>query len=551
MPWLLKKLFNKALGTGSYDPNAISSPVVKSTSLYAMLNLAATLPNMELVTMDVGTAFLTAKLSNDGTEDVYIALPPCCMVVDNKVVIRPEVISYGKRNKKVNVVRLLACLYGLKNSPAGFYRTVSNFLKDVGFTISEEDKCLFTRIDKNGATLMLVIHVDDMMICGVKSSIEVFTKEIEAHFEALGSKITHGNASDPEGVQFLGSVVKMTKDTNGTKVTMNQSKRIEGICERLKVDVEFAKPTLPYSPDKIAKWSDLSSMPQSNLDKTETMLQCRQRFGAEVANYEDVIRNYRSYTGNLIWLCGAGCPQVLPIVYKLARYQNNPGVLHFEAVRRVLQYLYIHRDRCLTFGKQQITSESNKEIMKSPLVIFTDTSHGDCPITKRSSGGYCVFLFGSLLLIRSYRLSCVTTSSTQSEYYMMSAAAAESLYLMDLYNNALLPFINGVLQSTHVRQAKMPVMTSGLSNELVATLNSKTFPMINEQNKMTLLGDNASALLMAYKGAMKNSRHSMIHASWLWELIHYRKVLTAESPLTPPPFHSPLPTTTADEESGR
>tara|TARA_B110000090_G_C13270469_1_gene403959 strand:+ start:151 stop:720 length:570 start_codon:yes stop_codon:yes gene_type:complete len=111
---------------------------------------------------------------------------------------------------------------------------------------------------------------------------------------------------------------------------------------------------------------------------------------------------------------------------------------------------------------------------------------------------------------------------------MMSAAAAESLYLMDLYNNALLPFINGVLQSTHVRQAKMPVMTSGLSNELVATLNSKTFPMINEQNKMTLLGDNASALLMAYKGAMKNSRHSMIHASWLWELIHYRKVLTAE-----------------------
>ena len=43
--------YNAESGLGSYDPNDISSPVLKTTSLYAILNLAS-ICGMDLITAD-------------------------------------------------------------------------------------------------------------------------------------------------------------------------------------------------------------------------------------------------------------------------------------------------------------------------------------------------------------------------------------------------------------------------------------------------------------------------------------------------------------------
>jgi len=102
----------------------------------------------------------------------------------------------------------------------------------------------------------------------------------------------------------------------------------------------------------------------------------------------------------------------------------------------------------------------------------------------------------------------------------MSAAAAESIYLMELYNNTLLPVIKRALQVNMKRVQKVPIKASKLSEELISTLNSKRFPMISELNPTPLYGDNSAAIHNARNGSGKNSRHSMIHASWLWDLVH-------------------------------
>ena len=60
---------------------------------------------------------------------------------------------------------------------------------------------------------------------------------------------------------------------------------------------------------------------------------------------DDVVRYYREYTGNLIWVCSAGCPQVLPIVYKLARYQNTPGMWNISERFEEFWSIYIHANR--------------------------------------------------------------------------------------------------------------------------------------------------------------------------------------------------------------
>jgi hypothetical protein len=513
--------YNQASGLGSYDPNDISSPVLKTTSLYAILNLAS-LTGMGLITADVGQAFLAARLKTDGSEEVYIQLPPVCQVKDGNIVIRPEILSYGRGKNKVNCVKLIKSLYGLKNSSQAWFRTIKDFLVNVaGLTQSAEDDCVFSLTTEKG-TMILGIHVDDMLIAGTQEVIDTFKVQIDSHFEELGSKLTYGDATDSDGVQFLGSVIK--KESDGS-VTMSQEKRIEDICERFKIDRKPKGPGLPYEPGKVSEWQKYTSMPHSDEEEADVTKDI-QKLNPEVKCYADVVRHYREYTGNLIWVCSAGCPQILPIVYKLARYQNTPGVAHFVAIRRVMEYMYANRTRKLTFGKQRMEGKTPYEISTEALTIFTDTSHGDCPITKRSTGGYCVFLFGSLLLIRSFRLSCTTTSTTQSEYYMMSAAAAESIYLMELYNNTLLPVINRAMEMNLSKVQKVPMMTSKLSQELISTLNSKKFPMISELNPTPLYGDNSSALLVANKGPGKNSRHSMIHASWLWDLVHQRKIIT-------------------------
>jgi hypothetical protein len=71
----------------------------------------------------------------------------------------------------------------------------------------------------------------------------------------------------------------------------------------------------------------------------------------------------------------------------------------------------------------------------------------------------------------------------------------------------------------------MPIIVSKLAAETIDTLNSKNYPMISEKNRLLEYGDNASALNISNEGPKKNSKHSMIHASFLWELVHIRKLI--------------------------
>jgi hypothetical protein len=525
-----QRIYNALTGSGSYDPNNISSPVLKPSSLLAILNLASLNIDNELITIDVKQAFLAAKLRTDGTEDIYLSLPPGLIVKeDGKVVVNPDIIKNlrGHKNKKKKgiTVKLNSHLYGLKGSSAGWYGTIKDYLIGQGFKQSNEDMCMFTHVCERGS-LILGIHVDDMLIAGVSCKMNEFKKNIEEHFSKLNSGITVGDAADTTGVQFLGSVIKKERDEDGKLnglITLSQENKIESVCDMLNID-QYKKVNLPYEPSKVKIWESPESIPKTDLDKQKVIKEVRE-LHPEVENFNDVIRCYRMYTGNLVWLCGTAAPQVLPITYKLARFQLNPSIEHFKAVRKVFSYLYAHRMKKLTFGRQKINLLSSEDINRIALTIFCDTSHGDCKVTGRSTGGYVIYLFGCLLAIKSYRLSCVTTSSTQSEYYMMSKAAEEAIYAMELYNNTLLPVINSILQTKHNKVKKLAVMTSGLVDEVITTLNAKSYPLVSEFNKVPIYGDNLSALLLANKGPKKNSKHAMIHASWLYDLIHQLKLL--------------------------
>ena len=540
----LQREWNEATGRGSYDSKSCSSPVVKSSSLKAQLATAGAVDESGMVFKDVGTAFLVARLKTDGTEDIYLSLPPCCIIENDGIKLSPQVLKYAKSKKPKQIVKLVKALYGAKNSSSAFYRclvdviTNSKEMKKFNFKVSDEDPCIFHSCTPQGS-IMVTVHVDDIaaLICGQKGSKVMkdnvmmsqlmidFNEAFDKQFIQLGSTIKTQYASRPEGVQFLGTVIRQHPD--GT-YSMDMEERIKIACEKLDLDVTRGCPKTPYASGDSHIWREKESIPKTKEEVDATVKAINVMHPkATISNYDDVIRSFRQYTGNGIWFAETGCPHLMPIIYQLARFQTFPGIEHFIAIRRVFLYMYGTRKRRLTFGKQSINHVSPKHF-KRVVSIFTDTSHGDCPITRKATGGYVIFMFGSLILIRSFRLSCVTTSTAQSEYYMMSAAAAESLYIMELYNNVVLPFVNNALNINMMTLQRIPVMVSKLSNEVVESLNAKNYPMItaNEKDdKILLYGDNASALLMSNSGPGKNSKHSMIKASWIWECIHIRKIM--------------------------
>jgi hypothetical protein len=246
-------------------------------------------------------------------------------------------------------------------------------------------------------------------------------------------------------------------------------------------------------------------------------------------SYNEIRTYFRSYTGNLVYLTQYGRPDVQAIVYRLARYQQFPSLVHIKAVRHVISYLLHTKSKRLTFGRQK---------MKDILCCFSDSSYADCVATARSTGGYVHFLFGNYLSSRSFKINCVTRSVTEAEFYTLSAAAADSIYFRDFYNETLRPFLAAVFgrnnnASTESMVANdltsVSIAHSGFAEhqKVGETLLSKAVHPWTwmEKSDTVIYGDNKSSLSQANYGSNKRSKHIRIHNSYIWEQIHVFKTV--------------------------
>ena len=129
------------------------------TTLRTVLALVAC-QDMELVQMDVKTAFLHGDLH----EDIYMQQPE----------------GYQVKGKERLVCKLQKSLYGLKQAPREWYHKFDAFMKTQGFRRSDHDHCLYTKKARDGSLLILILYVDDMLIAG-KSSIDMNALKARLH----------------------------------------------------------------------------------------------------------------------------------------------------------------------------------------------------------------------------------------------------------------------------------------------------------------------------------------------------------------------------------
>nr|GEV13145.1 ribonuclease H-like domain-containing protein [Tanacetum cinerariifolium] len=101
------------------------------------------------------------------------------------------------------------------------------------------------------------------------------------------------------------------------------------------------------------------------------------------------------------------------LVSDLTLYRSLAGSL------QILRYVR----GTLDYGLQLFASSTTS------LVAYSDVDWAGCPITRRSTSGYCVFLGNNLLSWSSKRQPTLSRSSAKAEYHGVANAVAETCWL--------------------------------------------------------------------------------------------------------------------------
>ena len=137
---------------------------------------------------------------------------------------------------------------------------------------------------------------------------------------------------------------------------------------------------------------------------------------------------YISAVGSLMYLATMTRPDIAYTVGVLARFNSNPGMAHWKAVKRLFQYLKGTLDITLTYGPDSTTPDL--------FHTFCDADHGGNKDNGKSTTGYMIKL-GTGVVSWSSKLQPVVMLSTTEAEYVASVAAGKEIKWM---NNLLKEF---------------------------------------------------------------------------------------------------------------
>jgi len=277
-----------------------------------------------------------------------------------------------------NVCTLNKCLYGLKQSPRAWFEKFTQSMKKQGYIQGPADHTLFTKFSNDGKFFVLIVYVDDIVLMGDDTIEMTRVKEklaVDFEIKDLGSMR-----------YFLGMEVARSK--NG--IVVSQQKYILDLLKE--TGMSGCRPAdTPMDPN--AKLWGEGSVP------------------VDTGRYQRLV-------GKLIYLSHTR-PDIAFSVSVVSQFMNSPSEEHLEAVYRILRYLG-NPGKGLLFKK---TSERN-------VSIFTDADWAGSVTDRRSTSGYCTYVWGNLVTWRSKKQGVVARSSAEAEFRAMAHGICEGLWIL-------------------------------------------------------------------------------------------------------------------------
>lgn len=340
------------------------APVPRTESFLIFMSIVAT-ENLEMVQIDIKTAFLNADLD----KPIFMTQPEGFLVP-------------GKEDWPV---LLKKALYGTKQAPMLWSKTLKGKLEAAGLKPLAADGCVYIRV-KGNETAILVVYVDDVIYASnKKKSLKIFVDYMASEFE---------NRNLPP-TRFLG--LNMERDRSSHQIFISQRYTILSLLEKYGM-VNCTPVLTPADPNAHLTASMLPTSEGEKLDMTKVP--------------------YKSAVGALLYLANATRTDVTYSVGPVVKYCANPQPAHWIAVKRILAYLKGTFNLGIWLGG---TNEG--------VVCYGDADYAGDVDNRKSTSGIISFLRGGPVSWASRQQNTIALSTTQSEYQALAEVCKDAVWL--------------------------------------------------------------------------------------------------------------------------
>ena len=282
----------------------------------------------------------------------------------------------GVRGADGSIVKLQKSLYGLREAPKLWYKTLRTTPKQLGFVAMTCSECLFM-LTERGSVVILLVYVDDLGMFGDQKLILRVKQDIKRYFTITDlGKLSH----------FLGVAINEQK---GGSLTLSQRPLIEKFLRH--ANMLTCKPAA-------------SPLPMSHV-----LYEKRVPVTAEEEDEMQLVP-YSSILGTLLHLSTRTRPDLATAVSMLGMFQSSPAPRHWKAMKNVLRYLKGSMDFVL-----EVKSGSGNR-----LDAWSDADWARNLEKHRSRSGILLTIGGSSVLWSSKLQPCVAVSTAEAEFYALS-----------------------------------------------------------------------------------------------------------------------------------
>ena len=299
--------------------------------------------------------------------------------------------GYGTPGK---VARLWKAIYGLKQASRMWNLHIDGILKRMGFFRLSGDHGVYYKWDGVNR-VWLALYVDDIFL------ISRSLANIEASKRTLGVDM---KVKDLGVAQFLLGIElrRMQEGMKEGDIMLVQEKYIIEILQQFKMtDCKPSSTPLEPSVKLTLKDSPVDDIGKARMEQFP----------------------YRQVVGKLMYLAVCTRPDICQAVSELSRFNNNPGMRHWEGAQRVLRYLKG------TSGVGLLYSHGES----SDIWGYVDASHTSCPDSNKGRAAYIFMSGGGPVSWASKRVGNGSLSSCETEYMGLTLAAQEASYLGELH----------------------------------------------------------------------------------------------------------------------
>ena len=361
------------------------APVAHASAIKVVLERAAAL-KQHTHKIDITTAYLYAPLNEN--KPIYMKLPA-------------NTDLFGIPVPPGHAALLQGNLYGMPQAGRNWNIHLHKTLTQIQFKRSPIDPCLYTRRENNGSTTNMAVVVDDMLI-GTK---DIKTVHNIITFLKTKYELTHQAKPD--------EFVKL-------KITYHKNYDIS-ISQK-----GFTIKVLQTYNHQDCNGTKTPAEDRVKLTPTTIIKNGKTTRAKEPIHNEPWLPSYRPAVGQLIYLSYNTRPDITYAVQQVAKHLNSPTKTHWQAVKRIFQYLKhtLHLNLDIRFKGN--TSETNLE-------IHCDASWASTH-DRKSITGYIITMNNTPIYWRSKTQSVTAQSTTESEYISTNDATKSGRWIQHIYN---------------------------------------------------------------------------------------------------------------------